>query len=164
MMKHVLSALLSLSLLFFVACKNDENDSAAATASDTEALTDTAAVATATHPASPGGAALVPDVTTGTTVVVVLNENSIGVQGQSIPPGPAVLTIENAGKEVHNLFVEGSGISRAAGDTIPEGGSRTMDVSFQAGTYTLYCPVLNHRENGEQTTITIGDASASGTT
>jgi uncharacterized cupredoxin-like copper-binding protein len=157
-MKRALALLLSLSLVLFAACKKNENDSAAATASATEALSDTAAVATATHPASPGGSALVPDVSSGTTVVVVLNDNSIAAKGQTIPPGPAVLTVENAGKEVHNLFIEGPGVSRAAGDTIPAGGSRTVDVTFRPGTYTLYCPVLKHRENGEQTTITITPA------
>jgi uncharacterized cupredoxin-like copper-binding protein len=164
MMKRVLSTFLSLALVLFVACRKSESTSDASTASDAAALSDTAAVATATHPASPGGTALVPDVSSGTTVVVVLSENTIAAKGQDIPPGPAVLTIENAGKEVHNLFVEGPGVSLAAGDTIAEGASRTMDVVFQAGTYTLYCPVLNHRENGEQTTITVGAAAgAAGT-
>lgn len=111
---------------------------------------------TATHPASPGGTAVVPDVDAGTTVIVVLTEGSVGVREQSIPPGPAVLTVENGGKETHNLFIEGEGISRAAGDIIAAGGTRTVDVIFRPGTYTLYCPVLNHRELGEQTQITVG--------
>jgi uncharacterized cupredoxin-like copper-binding protein len=116
---------------------------------------DTTAAATATHPASPGGTALVPEVESGTTVLVMLADNSIAVREQAIPPGPAVLTIENRGSEVHNLFVEGPGVSSAAGDTIPEGKSATLDVNFKPGTYMLYCPVANHREKGEQVTVTI---------
>lgn len=111
--------------------------------------------ATATHPASPGGTALVPDVSAGTSVIVVLEDNSLALPGQPIPPGPAVLTVENRGTTVHNLFIEGEGINRAAGDNIAAGGSATVDVLFKPGTYTFYCPVLNHRENGEQATITI---------
>jgi uncharacterized cupredoxin-like copper-binding protein len=66
-----------------------------------------------------------------------------------------VLTVENRGTQVHNLFIEGEGINRAAGDTIDAGKSATVDVVFKPGTYTFYCPVLNHRESGEQTTVTI---------
>lgn len=160
MMKHAVSTLLFASLVLLAACGGDRSETATADTAGTAGETTTE---TATHPGSPGGTAVVPDVAAGTTVLVVVTEGSIAVRGQEIPPGPAVLTIENGGREVHNLFIEGAGISRAAGDTIPEGGTATVDVNFQPGTYTLYCPVLNHRENGEQTTITIG-APAGGVT
>lgn len=120
------------------------------------ATSDTAtATADATHPGSPGGTAVVPDVAAGTTVLVMLEDNRIAMREQAIPPGPAVLTVQNAGTDVHNLFIEGEGINRAAGDNIPQGGTATVDVLFKPGTYTFYCPVLNHRENGEQLTMTI---------
>lgn len=111
--------------------------------------------ATATHPASPGGTAVVPDVSAGTTLLVLLEDGSIAVQEQSVPPGPAVLTIENRGTDVHNLFVEGPGVRRAAGDPIPAGGSASAPVTFQPGTYTFYCPILDHRQNGEQISVTV---------
>jgi plastocyanin len=113
------------------------------------------ATADATHPGSPGGTAIVPDVDAGTTVLVVVSENSLGVETQSIPAGPAVITVRNGGTALHNLHIEGEGINRAAGDSIAQGGTATLDVVFKPGTYTLYCPILNHRENGEQATITI---------
>lgn len=153
MMKHAVTLLLAASLVLLGACKRESatTDTAPALLPPQQSATDSAA-----HPASPGGAALVPDVSSGATVVVVLTEGSIGVQGQTIPPGPAVITVENRGKEVHNLFIEGEGISRAAGDTIAEGSSSTVDVTFKQGTYTFYCPVLNHREQGEEAQVTIG--------
>jgi uncharacterized cupredoxin-like copper-binding protein len=116
---------------------------------------DTSATASATHPASPGGTAVVPSVAGGTTVLVMLNDNSIAVQEQAIPPGPAVLTVENRGSEPHNLFVEGPGVSRAAGSPIAEQGSATVDVTFAAGKYVFYCPLADHRQNGEQVEVTI---------
>ena len=150
-MKHLLLAAL---LVSSIACKRTE------TATDTAATAvDTAATESATHPASPGGEALVPDVDSGTTVLVMLSDGSIAVREQTIPPGPAILTVENRGTGVHNLFVEGEGISRAAGDNIAAGGSATVDVNFKAGTYTMYCPVLDHREKGEQVTVTVGTSA-----
>lgn len=158
-MKVAVSALLAVSLVLLAACREEKADRDPALVPPVESATDSAA-----HPASPGGEALVPDVTAGATVLVMITEGSIAVREQTIPPGPAVLTVENRGKEVHNLFIEGEGISRAAGDTIAEGSSSTVDVNFKPGTYTLYCPVLNHREQGEQVQITIGGPAGGATT
>lgn len=154
MMKAVSTFALALLVFWFAACRQepqqtDEVNPIAAPV--VQHATDTA-----THPASPGGTAVVPDVTSGTTVIVIVTEGSVGVREQSIPPGPAVLTVENGGKEMHNLFIEGEGMSRAAGDPIAAGGTQTVEVNLKPGTYTLYCPLLNHRELGEQTQITVG--------
>jgi plastocyanin len=156
MMKAVSTFALASLLFFTAACRNETATTDTAATSTTE-TTDTA---TATHPASPGGTALVPDVAAGTTVMVVVTEGSVAVQGQAIPPGPAVITVQNGGKERHNLTIEGEGISVSAGDIMDAGGTRTVDVQFKPGTYTFSCPVLNHRDLGEQTTITIGTGPA----
>jgi hypothetical protein len=157
-MKRRIASFFLLTLLV-AACGSEDKPAAVA-----DSTTDTASTASdpgsdtasATHPGSPGGTALVPDVTAGTTVLVILEDNSLALPGQPIPPGPAILTVENRGANTHNLFIEGEGINRAAGDTLAAGASRTVDVLFKPGTYTFYCPVLKHRDNGEQATITIG--------
>jgi plastocyanin len=157
MMKAVSTYALASLLMFSAACRSET------AATDTAATAETTDTATATHPASPGGTAVVPDVAAGTTVMIVVTEGSVAVQGQAIPPGPAVITVQNGGRERHNLFIEGEGISRAAGDIIDAGGTRTVDVQFRPGTYTFYCPVLNHRDLGEQTQITIGTGAGTDT-
>ncbi|HYI10736.1 MAG TPA: hypothetical protein VEK57_16870 [Thermoanaerobaculia bacterium] len=152
---------LALAILFTsilaVACREETPEEKKTTWMGTSTDTSGTApdTASATHPASPGGTALVPEVTAGTTVLVMLNDNSIAVREQAIPPGPAVLTLENGGKDVHNLFVEGPGVSVAAGDALPAGNSSSMEVTFQPGTYTFYCPIGDHRTNGEQVQVTI---------
>lgn len=151
-MKQPVVFALLLTLFTAAACSRETPDAGTDSTGTPGVANDTAS---ATHPASPGGTALVPDVTAGTSVMVLLEDNSLALPGQVIPPGPAVLTVENRGQNVHNLYIEGEGINRAAGDTIVAGGSATVDVLFKPGTYTFYCPVLNHRENGEQATITI---------
>lgn len=166
-MKSTTYAALFFALFALVACGgHDENATATATGTDTAAITtDTSETADATHPASPGGASLIPSVSAGATVVVLLEDNRIAVQEQNIPPGPAVFTVTNGSSaNPHNLTVEGNGISRAAGDAIPEKTSRSFEVQLQNGTYTLYCPLLDHRQRGEETTITVGSTqSATGT-
>ncbi|HEX6099557.1 MAG TPA: hypothetical protein VF432_24800 [Thermoanaerobaculia bacterium] len=159
MMKAVSTFALASLLILAAACRQET----AATDTAATSTTETTDTATATHPASPGGTALVPDVAAGTTVMIVVTEGSVAVQGQAIPPGPAVITVQNGGRERHNLFIEGEGISRAAGDIIDAGGTRTVDVLFRPGTYTFYCPVLNHREQGEQTQMTIGTGAGTDT-
>jgi hypothetical protein len=154
------SLIASLLLLTSLACGQTEEQkkttwlgtpqpTASSTAGET---TDTAS---ATAPGSPGGAAIVPEVDAGTTVLVMLNDNSIAVEQQSIPPGPAVLTVENRGTDPHNLFIEGPGVHQAASSPIAEKGSATMDVTFQPGSYVFYCPLADHRQKGEQINVTI---------
>jgi hypothetical protein len=130
-----------------------------------EPVTDTtltADAATATHPASPGGTAIVPSTEAGTTVAITLADGRIAVQGaDSIPPGPAVLTVNNSGPGVHSVFVEGPGVSKAPDtSTIAAGGMTSFDVTFQPGSYTLYCPVQQHRDAGEAVTLVIKPAGA----
>ncbi|HYC62486.1 MAG TPA: hypothetical protein VEK79_23240 [Thermoanaerobaculia bacterium] len=144
--------LLTLLATFFVAACRSENAATDTAANATATAPDTAS---ATHPGSPGGTALVPDVAAGTTVLVVLEDNSLALPGQPIPPGPAVITIENRGTTGHNLFIDGEGINRAADDMVAAGASGTLDVVFKPGTYTFYCPVLDHRTKGESATVTI---------
>ena len=151
------AVLLGLLVLSLAACRGENNDNTAVT--DTTLTTDTV---TATHPASPGGTAIVPSTASGTTVQVTLADGRIAVQGaDAIPPGPAVLTVNNTGPGVHNLFVEGPGVNKAPDSgTIASGGMTTLDVTFQPGSYTLYCPVQNHREKGEAVTLVIKPAAA----
>lgn len=110
----------------------------------------------AQHPGSPGGEAVVPEATAGTTVVVILGDGRIALRESAIPRGPAVLTITNGGKGIHDLHVEGPGVQKATDGPIDPGGSRSVSVELQPGTYTLYCPVPGHRDAGEETTFTAG--------
>lgn len=140
--------LLFAGLVALAACQGRKEESAPA--EDT-----TSTLSGAIHPGSPGGTAVVPDVTAGTTILVMLEDRHIAVRKTAIPPGPAVFTVTNGGSELHNLSIEGPGVSTAAGDPIAANGSRSVAVTLQPGTYTLYCPILDHREKGEQATITV---------
>ena len=93
--------LISLSLLALLvlaaACGGEKQDGS---------WLDPAASSTTTMPAP----ATTPEVQTGATVLVTINDGHIATQTASIPEGPVVLTVANAGKEVHGLHVEGPGV------------------------------------------------------
>jgi uncharacterized cupredoxin-like copper-binding protein len=145
---HSFAAFIVIALL--AACRADEAPDQASLV--TAEATDTA---TATLEGSPGGTAVVPDANAGATVLVILEDGSIGVPDEGIPPGTAVLTVANRGEEVHNLFIEGDQIDRAAGDAIAAGDSTDFEVIFRPGTYTFYCPVLDHRQKGEEIQVVV---------
>ena len=156
-----LSLILSTTLLVTAACGGGEKKETTWLGTpppDGTTSTETAGAATgtdtATHPGSPGGTAVVPDVAAGTTVLVMLETNSIAVREQSIPKGPAVITIENRSADAHALTIEGPGTS-VASDNIAAGQSGSLEVTFQPGTYTFYCSILDHRTKGEEVTVTI---------
>jgi plastocyanin len=151
-MKKYFSSILV--LMMFAACPS-KHENATAT------MDITSDTANATSTASPGGSALVPEAKAGTTVLVTLNDNSIAVGNpDAIPPGPAVFTITNAGKQVHNLFVDGPGVQQAAGDDMIAGATHNMNITLAPGTYTLYCPILDHRQKGEELKLIIKPPNA----
>jgi hypothetical protein len=153
----VIAALFILSL---AACGGKEDDrgfleGAAKTETDT-----------ATHPASPGGEAVIPSTASGTTVLVTLEDNRIVVaDADRIPVGPAIFTITNTGSAVHSLYIEGPGVNKAPDvTTIAQGSTTSVNATLQQGSYTLYCPITGHRENGEAVTLIIKAPTAPGST
>ena len=98
---------------------------------------------------SPGGAQAVPQATAGSTVLITMEDNSIGVPATGVGPGPAVLTIANAGTAVHQLRIDGPGVQQQT-DPIPPRQAGTLNVNLQKGTYHITCAILDHAtKNGE---------------
>ncbi|HLT47982.1 MAG TPA: cupredoxin domain-containing protein [Rubricoccaceae bacterium] len=99
------------------------------------------------------------------TVDVVLTEYEIDMPA-SLPSGPTTFSITNSGTMEHNFEVEGQGIEEELAEDLQPGGSATLDLTLQPGTYRVYCPVEDHAEaHGMelQLTVTPDDASAAGT-
>lgn len=142
-MRTLISLSMLTLLILAAACGGEKKDD--------EPWLDPAASSTTTMPP----AATTPEVESGATVLVTLSDGHLATQETSFPEGAVVLTIANAGKEVHGLHVEGPGVSKALDGTLTEGGSGSLEVVFQKGTYELYCPVADHRTKGETLTVTI---------
>lgn len=76
--------------------------------------------------------------------------------------GTVAVEVKNAGEIVHALQIEGPAGEFGTARLQP-GQSEIIKADLsQAGTYTWYCPVADHRPRGMEGTLTVGDAAAGG--
>jgi uncharacterized cupredoxin-like copper-binding protein len=92
----------------------------------------------------------------GTSVGVVEKEFSITLDKTSFTAGNYTFSIKNEGKFPHNLAIEGPGVDKKVSDTMQGGGSGTLAVALQAGTYELSCGIPGHKDKGMDLKITVG--------
>ena len=71
----------------------------------------------------------------------------IRLPATSVERGVYTFELKNEGKDVHNLAVEGPGVSEET-PTIGPGKTAKLEVDLKPGTYELYCSVPGHRELG----------------
>ncbi len=90
----------------------------------------------------------------GESVPVVLSEFAID-GNLDVPPGTG-LDVENAGTQVHNLYVEGgpNTADLAGGESEP---LSTADLAV--GDYVVYCAIPGHREAGMEATLTVDEGA-----
>lgn len=88
------------------------------------------------------------------TAEVQLIEYDIRVS-DTLAAGPHRFHIQNGGKEKHSLAIEGPGISERLDHDLARGDTGEIAVTLQPGTYTIWCPVDEHRGKGMQRTITV---------
>jgi plastocyanin len=71
----------------------------------------------------------------------------------SAPAGEVSIELVNESAVPHAVEVEGNGVEEAS-DTIM-GDTTTLTVELEAGEYTFYCPVGQHRAGGMEGTLTV---------
>lgn len=81
------------------------------------------------------------DTESGATVVVVLEDNTIGMPTENIAPGPVVFTVRNAGQQLHGFAVKGGEVDARIAETLANGQEATLEVVFTAGSYRAWCPL-----------------------
>ncbi|MCW2676193.1 MAG: Copper binding protein plastocyanin/azurin family [Modestobacter sp.] len=89
-----------------------------------------------------------------TQVSVTETEFSITMP-QTLAAGSYTFAIRNTGAATHDLVVSQNGRDVATSPTIPPGGSASLSVTLQRGTYVFYCSIDGHRERGMQRTIQV---------
>jgi plastocyanin len=76
----------------------------------------------------------------------------------SIPAGLTVFEVTNNGGAPHNFHIEGQGIDRVFETNLQPGETQTMEVDLTPGSYTIYCPVGNHRQLGMELQLNVTEA------
>ena len=116
--------------LALAACGDDDETTSAG-------ATDTTAAETTT--AASGGA--------GGSVAIKETEFVLDPSDPTTGAGPVSIEVTNDGSIPHDLEVEGNGIEEVT-DTIEPGGSATLDVDLEPGSYKIYCTIGDHEEQG----------------
>lgn len=70
--------------------------------------------------------------------------------------GSVTITLDNPSGNAlpHAIELEGNGVEEVS-DTIQPGQRASVTVDLRPGTYTFYCPVDGHREQGMKGTLTV---------
>jgi uncharacterized cupredoxin-like copper-binding protein len=88
------------------------------------------------------------------TTAVSLTEYQIEMP-TSLPAGVHVFDVANNGNGEHNFTVEGQGIMTEFVTDLTSGQTQSMQIYLAAGTYTVYCPIGDHRTQGMETSLTV---------
>ena len=73
---------------------------------------------------------------------------------EQIQAGSRVFEVTNDGEIQHAFEIEGQG-SEWVLESINPGETATLTADLQPGTYTVYCPVGDHRAEGMETSLTV---------
>jgi plastocyanin len=71
----------------------------------------------------------------------------------SASAGSVTIKLVNESDVPHAVEVEGNGVEEES-ETVT-GGETELTVDLEAGEYTFYCPVGEHRQNGMEGTLTV---------
>ena len=95
----------------------------------------------------------------GEAVELVATDFAFDPADVSVDAGEATFTLSNEGEFPHALAFDD--LDAATGNVVP-GGSGEVTVELEPGSYAIYCPVGNHRDQGMEGTLVVGGASTAG--
>jgi uncharacterized cupredoxin-like copper-binding protein len=122
-------------------CSSGSSGSAGTTSAAAPPATSASAPAASSAPSSaaPQGAK---------AVTATEKEFSITLSTTTFSAGAYTFTVHNTGTLPHNLTVQGPGVDKTASPTLMPGQTGTVSVTFQKGSYELWCSVDSHKEQG----------------
>ena len=92
--------------------------------------------------------------TEGKKIPVTEVEYKIELQKTTFAPGTYTFVVNNLGRVVHNLNVQGGGSTESTQDIQPDS-TASVTAELKTGTYVLYCSIPGHRQQGMQQKITV---------
>jgi plastocyanin len=139
----ILALLLAAGVLLAAGCGDDEDEDGGGGAASTPEATEEAPAEDA---GGGGGEAL--------TLTADPGGNISWEPGElSAPAGSVTIKLVNESDVPHAVEVEGNGVEEES-ETIT-GSETELTVDLEAGEYTFYCPVGQHRQNGMEGTLTV---------
>lgn len=93
---------------------------------------------------------------TGTIVTVTETEFAITLSDSSLSPGVYTFEISNEGGTAHNFHISGPGVDDASSSSVSSGSTTSLTVTLEAGTYTVWCAIGGHRDQGMEATVEVG--------
>ena len=128
--------------------------STSARSSATSAGTPTSKAPTTTAPSTTTTAKPTTTTAAATNVTASEREYKITLSQTTFHPGSYVFKAVNTGTTTHAFVISGPGVNASTNDIDP-GGSDTVKVTLQAGTYEIHCPVDGHKSLGMDVHITV---------
>jgi len=138
-MTWILALLLSAGVLLAAGCGDDEDEGGGGGAPTPEATEEAAG-------GGGGGEALTLTADPGGDISWEPSE-------LSAPAGSVTIKLVNESDVPHAVEVEGNGVEEES-ETITAGETE-LTVDLEAGEYTFYCPVGDHRQQGMEGTLTV---------
>jgi plastocyanin len=139
----ILALLLSASVLLAAGCGDDEDEDGGGGAASTPEATEEAP---AEDSGGGGGEAITLTADPGGEISWEPGELSAAA-------GSVTINLVNESDVPHAVEVEGNGVEEES-ETIT-GSETELTVDLEAGEYTFYCPVGQHRQNGMEGTLTV---------
>jgi len=90
----------------------------------------------------------------GGQVPVSLAEFAISMPS-TLPAGRVTFAITNDGTITHSFEIEGNGIEKQLKNPLEPGKTDMLSVNLEPGTYTVYCPIDDHRAQGMELEVTV---------
>lgn len=132
-------------LLALAGCGGGETPSDGASPAATSPAASPAASSPAASPAA-----------TVSRVVATLTEMNIALDTSMLTPGTVTFVAEEKGQAAHALTISGPGVESESTPVLEPGDPPSeLTVTLRPGSYTLWCPVGSHRQQGMETTVTV---------
>lgn len=97
-----------------------------------------------------------PKESKGTAVMVTETEFKVVLSTSNFAPGTYTFVVEDKGRVTHALSIDGPGVEDKTTGSLAPGKSGSVTVTLKKGTYTLYCPIGNHKSQGMKADIKVG--------
>ncbi|MFL6198594.1 MAG: cupredoxin domain-containing protein [Thermoanaerobaculia bacterium] len=95
------------------------------------------------------------------TVQVKVTDDRIQMPTE-LPAGMAMFEVTNSGTHEHSFGITGPGGDKVLEKTLQPGESETLEMTLDAGTYRIYCPVDQKHGDPMQLALNVKDDAAHG--